>query len=79
LRATEQQREAADQVSSAMVEIRAAAEQLAAEQHQRTTTAQQVTEVIAELYARLDEFSSMAAQHGEPAGGNGAASQGRRS
>ena len=39
IRATEQQKEAAEQVSAAMVEIRTAAEQLAAEQQERTGTA----------------------------------------
>ena len=79
LRATEQQREAADQVSSAMVEIRTAAEQLASEQQQRTGTAQQVTEVIAKLYERLDDFSSMVAQNSEPVAVNGAGPQDGRS
>jgi methyl-accepting chemotaxis protein len=61
LRATAQQREAAGQVSNAMVEIRTAADQLAAEHQQRTTTAQQVETLVTELYAKLDEFSRIAA------------------
>ena len=46
IRATEQQKEAAEQVSAAMVEIRTAAEQLAAEQQERTTTAKQVDALV---------------------------------
>ncbi|MDQ6750440.1 MAG: hypothetical protein M3Z33_06810, partial [Actinomycetota bacterium] len=79
LRATQQQREAADQVSSAMVQIRTAAEQLAAEQQQRTGTAQQVTKVVAELYARLEEFADMTPEGREAgtANGNGGVRQPR--
>jgi len=57
LRATEQQREAADQVSAAMVQIRTAAEQLAAEQHQRTQTAEQ-------LESEVDELEGLLERHG---------------
>ncbi|MGH7292855.1 MAG: carbohydrate porin, partial [Myxococcota bacterium] len=55
IRATEQQKEAAEQVSAAMVQIRTAAEQLAAEGSQRTAAAQQVEEQVARLEQTLDE------------------------
>src|SRR5204862_3981139 len=76
LSATEQQRQAADQVSTAMVEIRTAAEQLAAEQEERKASAERVTQVISELYGGLDEFSKIAEEAGRNgnrghAGGNG--------
>jgi methyl-accepting chemotaxis protein len=66
LRATEQQREAAEQVSNAMVEIRTAAEQLTAEQQQRTQSAERVSAAVGELYDRLDEFGRMSGA-GSPA------------
>jgi methyl-accepting chemotaxis protein len=49
IRATDQQREAAEQVSTAMVEIRTAAEQLAVEQQARATTAEHVDRLAHEL------------------------------
>jgi len=55
IRATEQQKEAAGQLSTAMVEIRTAAEQLAAEQEGRAATAGQVEELVTNLERVLDE------------------------
>jgi methyl-accepting chemotaxis protein len=80
LTATEQQREAANQVSTAMVEIRTAAEQLAAEQEQRKVSAERVTQVIADLYSGLEEFSKIADEtghngHAPSASGNGKPAQ----
>jgi hypothetical protein len=49
LRATEQQRTAADQVSQAMSEIRSAAQQLAAEQDRRLETTEQVEKLVEQL------------------------------
>jgi methyl-accepting chemotaxis protein len=57
LRATDQQKEAAEQVAGAMVEIRTAAEQLAAEQQERATTAQRVDELVDELERKLAELT----------------------
>ena len=56
LRATDQQKEAADQVSAAMVEIRTAAEQLAAEQQERAGTAQRVDTLVDDLEGKLVEL-----------------------
>jgi methyl-accepting chemotaxis protein len=53
LRATEQQRSAADQVSQAMAEIRSAAQQLAAEQDRRLDTTRQVEELVERLEQTL--------------------------
>jgi hypothetical protein len=53
LRATEQQRTAADQVSQAMAEIRSAAQQLAAEQDRRLETTRQVEELVERLEQTL--------------------------
>jgi methyl-accepting chemotaxis protein len=55
IRATEQQKEAAGQLSTGMLEIRTAAEQLAAEQQGRAATAGQVEELVANLERVLDE------------------------
>jgi methyl-accepting chemotaxis protein len=60
IRATDQQKEAASQVAGAMVEIRAAAEQLAAEQQERATSAARVEELVEELERRLAELSQLA-------------------
>lgn len=49
LRASEQQRFAADQVSQAMSEIRSAAQQLAAEQDRRLETTEQVEKLVEQL------------------------------
>jgi methyl-accepting chemotaxis protein len=55
LRATDQQKEAAGQVSGAMIEIRTAAEQLAAEQHRRAASAADVEQLIGSLEAVLSD------------------------
>ncbi|UGS34972.1 hypothetical protein DSM104329_01356 [Capillimicrobium parvum] len=55
LRATEQQRGAADQVSLAMAEIRSAAQQLAAEQERRLDTTRQVEQLVKSLERTLVE------------------------
>ena len=44
--ATQQQKSAAEQVAAAMVQIREAADQLAAEQEQRVATAERVDELV---------------------------------
>jgi hypothetical protein len=51
--ATQQQKSAADQVAVAIVQIRAAADQSAAEQTQRATTTRRVDELVAELERSL--------------------------
>jgi methyl-accepting chemotaxis protein len=56
IRATEQQKQAAEQVSAAMVQIRTAAEQLAAEGSKRTDSAQQVEEQVTRLERTLAEY-----------------------
>ena len=57
--ATQQQKSAADQVSSAMVQIREAAGQLATEQEQRLTTAEAVDDLVRTLeYALADGAES---------------------
>jgi methyl-accepting chemotaxis protein len=53
IRTTDQQKEAAGQVSSTMVEIRRAVEQLAVEQRQRAATAERVEHMINELTETL--------------------------
>jgi methyl-accepting chemotaxis protein len=47
--ATQQQKTAADQVAAAMVQVRQAADRLAAEQAERVVTAERVDELVAEL------------------------------
>ena len=47
--ATQQQKSAADQVATAIVEIRATADQLAAEQTQRAVTSERVEQLVSEL------------------------------
>jgi methyl-accepting chemotaxis protein len=64
IRATDQQKEAASQVAGAMVEIRAAAEQLAAEQQERAASAARVEELVEELEQRLAELSDLADARG---------------
>jgi methyl-accepting chemotaxis protein len=59
--ATQQQKSAADQVTAAIVEIRATAEHLAAEQVQRAATSQRVEELVHELERALDEDAASAA------------------
>jgi methyl-accepting chemotaxis protein len=52
--ATQQQRSAADQVAEAMIQIREAAGQLAADQTQREGTIQSLEELVADLKQTLD-------------------------
>ncbi|MFL5844048.1 MAG: methyl-accepting chemotaxis protein [Solirubrobacteraceae bacterium] len=56
LRATEQQRQAADQVAVAMTEIRTAAEQLSAEQESRLEVTERVEGLVADLERLLSEY-----------------------
>ena len=56
--ATQQQKSAADQVADAMVQIREAADSLAAEQVQRTVTSERVEELVVELDRTLQGVSS---------------------
>ena len=51
--ATQQQKSAADQVAAAMVQVRQAADRLAAEQAERVVTAERVDELVAELERTL--------------------------
>jgi methyl-accepting chemotaxis protein len=51
--ATQQQKSAADQVATAMVQIRESADQLAAEQEQRVGTAERVEELVGKLEETL--------------------------
>jgi hypothetical protein len=51
--ATQQQKSAADQVAAAMVQVREAADRLAAEQAERVVTAERVDELVAELERTL--------------------------
>src|SRR5439155_24482298 len=55
IRATDQQKQAASQVAGAMVEIRAAAEQLAAEQQDRAASAARVEELVQGLETLLEQ------------------------
>jgi methyl-accepting chemotaxis protein len=57
--ATGEQQEAAGQVAGAMVEIRAAADQLAAEQRSRAATASRVTRLVDELEQNLSELAAL--------------------
>ena len=56
--ATQQQKSAADQVATAMVQIRESAGYLAAEQEQRLVTAERVEELVKELDATIGSSSS---------------------
>jgi methyl-accepting chemotaxis protein len=71
IRATDQQKEAASQVAGAMVEIRTAAEQLAAEQQDRAATAVRVEELVEGLEQILQRHG-VAVRNGN---GNGRISQ----
>jgi hypothetical protein len=59
--ATDNQKDAAAQAASTMVEIRRAAEQLAAEQQQRAGTAERVEELVRGLETMLDRYGLRAA------------------
>jgi methyl-accepting chemotaxis protein len=54
--ATQQQKSAADQVAAAMVQVREAADQLAAEQSERVVTAERVDELVTELERTLTSY-----------------------
>ena len=56
--ATQQQKSAADQVATAIVQIRAAADQLAAEQTQRAATSRRVDDLVGELERSLGHGST---------------------
>jgi methyl-accepting chemotaxis protein len=53
--ATQQQKSAADQVAAAIVQIREAAEQLAAEQSQRVSTSERLETLVDELETALGD------------------------
>jgi methyl-accepting chemotaxis protein len=55
--ATQQQKSAADQAASAIVQIRSAADQLAAEQAQRAATSERVEQLVGELERTLQGVS----------------------
>jgi uncharacterized coiled-coil DUF342 family protein len=75
IRATDQQKEAASQVASAMVEIRSAAEQIATEQQERASSAARVEELVEELERKLAQFSELTAVR-DGGNGNGLAASG---
>ena len=56
--ATQQQKSAADQVAAAMVQVRQAADRLAAEQAERVVTAERVEELVAELERTLAGYDT---------------------
>ena len=56
--ATQQQKSAADQVAAAMVQVREAADRLAAEQAERVVTAERVEELVAELERTLAGYDT---------------------
>ena len=56
--ATQQQKSAADQVAAAMVQVREAADRLAAEQAERVVTAERVDELVAELERTLAGYDT---------------------
>jgi methyl-accepting chemotaxis protein len=58
--ATDNQKDAAEQAASTMVEIRRAAEQLAAEQQQRASTAERVEELVRGLEQTLKHYGQQA-------------------
>jgi methyl-accepting chemotaxis protein len=71
IRATDQQKEAAEQVAGAMVEIRTAAEQLAAEQRERTGAAERVDGLVEDLEDKLVELAAVGANGSAAAVGAG--------
>ena len=64
--ATQQQRSAADQVAEAMIQIREAAGQLAADQTQREGTSGRLEDLIAELEQTLDAARPSEAENAPP-------------
>jgi methyl-accepting chemotaxis protein len=77
IRATDQQKEAASQVAGAMVEIRAAAEQLATQQQERAASAARVEELVQGLESLLRSHG-VAVRDGGTAVPMGAATNGAR-
>jgi methyl-accepting chemotaxis protein len=71
IRATDQQKEAASQVSSAMVEIRAAAEQLATQQQERVASAGRVEDLVGGLESLLQAHGLTVRNGGAVAHSNG--------
>ena len=71
VRATEQQKQAAEQVSVAMTEIRSAAEQLSAEQKGRLETTERMERLSVELQEMLDQYGLSVANGQAAASGNG--------
>ena len=63
--ATQQQKSAADQVATAIVQIRASADQSAAEQTQRAVTCRRVDELVADLERSLHAGSQDALSPGD--------------
>ena len=59
--ATDNQKDAAEQAATTMVEIRRAAEQLAAEQQQRAGTADRVEELVRDLELMLEQYGLQSA------------------
>ena len=70
--ATQQQKSAADQVATAILQIRAAADQLAAEQTQRAATSERVEQLVEELESSL----ASAGANGNGSNGNGSYTNG---
>jgi methyl-accepting chemotaxis protein len=66
IEATQRQKSAADQVAAAMVQVREAADRLAAEQAERVATAERVDELVAELERTLAGYGMQT--DGRPAG-----------
>jgi hypothetical protein len=56
--ATQQQKSAADQVASAIIQIRATSDQLAAEQTQRAATSERVEQLVGDLELSLAGVSA---------------------
>ncbi len=56
IRATQQQKSAAEQVAAAMIRVREAADHLAAEQTERAVTAERVDELVTELERTLTSY-----------------------
>jgi hypothetical protein len=70
--ATDHQKEAAEQAATTMVEIRSAAEQLAAEQQARAGTAEHVEELVHALEAMLARYGAQATNGTAPHARNSA-------
>jgi methyl-accepting chemotaxis protein len=77
IRATDQQKDAASQVSGAMIEIRTAAEQLAAEQQDRAASAAEVEQLVGSLEQVLVDHG-VALGNGHTVSGRGSVDGGSR-